>query len=227
LHYLWAGIAVSVIAIVVRILWVFPATYLPRALSRSVRENDPSPPWQWVFVISWSGMRGIVSLAAALALPYTADGKPFPGRDEIVFITFCVIFSTLVLQGLSLIPIVRRLGLGGNDDLKEKETEVRIAALRAGLAKLHDLESGFGSVEEWEVQGRSVAEYEYRIAHLLGHAAGDRPEAYESRIDHRLQTEALQAERDEIMRLRSAGEIPDEIFRLVEYDLDLADSRLR
>ncbi len=227
LHYLWAGIAVSVIAIVVRILWVFPATYLPRALSRSVRENDPSPPWQWVFVISWSGMRGIVSLAAALALPYSPDGTPFPGRDEIVFITFCVIFSTLVLQGLSLIPIVRRLGLGGNDDLKEKETEVRIAALRAGLAKLHDLEAGFGSVEEWEVQGRSVAEYEYRIAHLLGHAAGDRPEAYESRIDHRLQTEALQAERDEIMRLRSAGEIPDEIFRLVEYDLDLADSRLR
>jgi CPA1 family monovalent cation:H+ antiporter len=226
LHYLWTGIAISLLAIAVRIAWVFPATYLPRLFSARVRRGDPPPPWQWVFVISWSGMRGIVSLAAALALPFDRAGRPFPGRDEIVFVTFCVIFATLVLQGITLIPIVRRLGLGDMEQLEQRERDVRIAALRAGLARLHALEPEFDSVEEWEVQGRTVAEYEYRIEHLLGHADGKHGESAQSRIDHRLQTEALHAERRAITHLRNAGEIPDEIFRKIEYDLDLADSRL-
>ncbi len=143
-----------------------------------------------------------------------------------MFVTFCVIFATLVLQGITLIPIVRRLGLGDMEQLEQRERDVRIAALRAGLARLHALEPEFDSVEEWEVQGRTVAEYEYRIEHLLGHADGRHGESAQSRIDHRLQTEALHAERRAITHLRNAGEIPDEIFRKIEYDLDLADSRL-
>jgi CPA1 family monovalent cation:H+ antiporter len=171
-------------------------------------------------------MRGIVSLAAALALPPDAAGHPFPGRDEIIFVTFCVIFATLVFQGASLIPILKFLNYDDGEARERRERDVRISALRAGLARLRALEPGFDSVEEWEVQGRTVAEYEYRIEHLLGHGDGLATTTAESRIDHYLQTEALRAERNAIMRLRNEGEIPDEIFRKIEYDLDLADSRL-
>jgi Na+/H+ antiporter len=226
-QYLTVGIAVSVVTIVVRMLWIFPATYLPRILSARLRRNDPSPPWQWPVVLGWSGMRGIVSLAAALALPETIGGHPFPGRNEIVFITFCVIFATLVLQGLSLLPLVRWLGITGSEDLGKRETEVRVAALRAGVTRLRGLAPEFTTVEEWEVQGRIIAEYDYRIAHLESHDDNDGVTASQNDADHRLEAEALRAERREIMRLREGGEIPDEIFRTIEYDLDLADSRLR
>ena len=226
LRYLTAGIAISFICIVVRIAWVFAATYLPRQWSKRIRQADPSPPWQTVGIVAWSGMRGIVSLAAALALPSVANGHPFPGYNAIVFITFCVIFATLVLQGLSLLPLIKWLGIKGGENLEEQEIDVRVAALRAGVAGLRALESGFDSVDEWEVQGRIVAEYAYRISHLEGHASQTHPESDGSRIDHRLQTVALRAERREITRLRERGEIPDEIFRRIEYDLDLADERL-
>ena len=171
-------------------------------------------------------MRGIVSLAAALAIPLQVGGRPFPGRNEILFITFCVIFVTLVLQGLSLVPLVRWLGISGGGNLKARETEVRVAALRAAVARLRELEPNFESIEEWEVEGRILAEYDYRIQHLLGHDDATHRESIESRIDHRLEGEALGAERREIMRLREGGEIPDEIFRTIEYDLDLASARL-
>jgi CPA1 family monovalent cation:H+ antiporter len=171
-------------------------------------------------------MRGIISLAAALALPVvTSSGAPFPERNTIVFITFCVIFATLVGQGLSLIPLLKILRIDAGEQLDEREMEVRIAALRAGIARLRELEPGFDSTDEWEVEGRILGEYQYRIAHLSGHLDGSiHPEAIA--FDHRLQQEALSAERREILRLRDDGEIPDEIYRKVQYDLDLADERL-
>ena len=224
-HYIWAGILVSLVTIVVRIAWVFSALYLPRLLLRR-KKRATDPPWQGVTVVAWSGMRGIVSLAAALAIPLQVGGRPFPGRNEILFITFCVIFVTLVLQGLSLVPLVRWLGISGGGNLKARETEVRVAALRAAVARLRELEPNFESIEEWEVEGRILAEYDYRIQHLLGHDDATHRESIESRIDHRLEGEALGAERREIMRLREGGEIPDEIFRTIEYDLDLASARL-
>ena len=112
------GAAIGATVIVVRLLWVFPATYLPRVLSRRIRERDPSPPWQAPALIGWAGMRGAVSLAAALALPFTTDaGTPFPGRDLVIFLAFCVILVTLVGQGLSLPFAIRaaraRVGRGG------------------------------------------------------------------------------------------------------------------
>ena len=100
------GLAVSAALIASRFAWLFPATWLPRALSRSLRERDPMPPWSHVAVLSWAGMRGVVSLAAALALP-----AEFPGRDTILFLAFCAILATLVLQGTTLGPLIRRLGV--------------------------------------------------------------------------------------------------------------------
>jgi CPA1 family monovalent cation:H+ antiporter len=194
-------------------------------LSARVRAREPRPPVAGVFVVAWSGMRGIVSLASALALPNaTASGAPFPGRSDILFVTFCVIFVTLVLQGLSLIPLLHWLRID-DDDLPKREIEVRVAALRAGIARLRQLEPDFASKEEWEVEGRLLGEYEYRIAHLTGHLDGSIDEA-DVAFDHRLQEEALEAERREITRLRDSGDIPDEIYRKVQYDLDLANERI-
>ena len=100
-------------AIVLRLIWVPLAVVIPRLVSRALRARDPIPPWPQVLLVSWIGMRGIVSLAAALALPETtASGAPFPFRDEIILVTFAVILATLVLQGLSLTPLIRFLELG-------------------------------------------------------------------------------------------------------------------
>ena len=222
---LWIGIAVSVLVIVVRFAWVYPATYVPRLFWKSINRREGVPSWRFVFVIAWSGMRGIVSLASALALPQlTAAGRAFPARNEIIFITFCVIFVTLVGQGLSLIPLLKWLRIDG-ENLDQRELEVRVAALRSGIARLRQLEPGFHSTEEWEVEGRILGEYEYRIAHLLGHLDGTVSRT-DVAVDHTLQQEALQAERREVARMRDVGEIPDEIFRKVQYDLDLAEERL-
>jgi len=227
LRELWIGVLISVLVIVVRIVWVYPAAYLPRLIWRKIREREGMPPPNYIFVIAWSGMRGIVSLAAALALPqFTKSGAAFPGRNEIVFITFCVIFATLVFQGLSLIPLLKILRIQGGDDLDKRETEIRIAALRAGIAQLRVLEQHFDSTEEWEVEGRILGDYEYRIGHLSGHLDGS-VGADGIAIDHRLEQEALLAERREILRLRDTGDIPDEIYRRIQYDLDLAAERLQ
>jgi len=226
LRELWIGLTISVLVIVVRLIWVYPSAYIPRFLSRRIREREGIPGWNYVFVIGWSGMRGIVSLAGALSIPVlTASGAPFPGRNEIIFITFCVIFVTLVGQGLSLIPLLKWLRIEGGENLDEIEIEVRVKALRAGIERLRKLEPTFESTEHWEVEGRILGDYENRIAHLSGHLDGsiDRNEVA---IDHQLQQAALDAERDRVQEMRSTGEIPDEIFRRVQYDLDLADERL-
>jgi CPA1 family monovalent cation:H+ antiporter len=223
---LWTGIAISMLVIVIRIVWVYLATYVPRLMFRSIVRAEGTPGPNYVFIIAWSGMRGIVSLAGALALPERLPGgAPFPARSEILFITFCVIFSTLVFQGLSLIPILKLLRIEPQDNLDRQEIEVRVAALRAAIARLRKLEPTFTSTEAWEVEGRILGEYEYRIAHLSGHLDGS-VDANGVALDHALQEEALKAERREIVRLRDAGEIPDEIYRRVQYDLDLASQRL-
>lgn len=223
------GIIVSLVVVLVRVVWVFPATYVPRLVNKRLRERDPSPSWRSVIVVAWTGMRGIVSLAAALALPFTtASGAPLAGRAEVLFITFCVIFTTLVVQGLTLGPIVKWLDIAESGTRAHQETEIRIAALEAGIARMHALESTFKSPLEWEIAGRILSEYGQRIDHLRGHLSkldgGDFPE--EASIDHRLQREALNAERRKIVELRTGGKIPDEIYRSIEYDLDLADVRL-
>src|SRR4029078_10483430 len=120
-----------------RFAWVYPATYLPRFLSKRLRERDPYPSWRTVFVIAFTGVRGAVSLAAALALPYALEnGDPFPNRDLILFVTFSVILITLLATGLALPPLVRLLGVaqdGKSEHIAEHEAE--IAARREALDK--------------------------------------------------------------------------------------------
>ena len=129
--YALYGLLISATVIIVRIAWVFPATYLPRLLSPRLRARDPSPPWQQVALLSWAGMRGILSLAVALALPYTLGSEPFPLRGVTIFFTFCVIFVTLVLQGLTLGPLIEWLGVTETSRSMKREASVRVRALEA------------------------------------------------------------------------------------------------
>lgn len=216
------GVAISLAVIVLRFVWIYPATYLPRWLSRSLRERDPAPQWQTVFVLSWAGMRGIVSLAAALAVPLAVAS-----RDAIIFVTFAVIFATLVVMGLTLPLVMRTLSVRSDGQMERREIEIRIQALEAGLRRLQELEPTFDSEIEWELQGRIVNEYRHRIEHLRGHLDGADGEVQtENAVDHRLQREALDAERRMIQELRRSRQIPDDIYREIEYDLDLAELRL-
>jgi monovalent cation/hydrogen antiporter len=225
--YALYGLLLSATVIVVRIAWVFPATYLPRILSPRLRERDPAPPWQQTAVVAWAGMRGIISLAIALALPYTLGSEPFPARSLTIFFTFCVIFVTLVLQGLTLGPLIEWLGVTETSRGQKREAGLRIRALEAGMARLRDEEARRKSPLEREIADRILEEYRQRIDVLRGKAAQDgTDDARESRIDRTLQKEALAAERQAILAMRRAGQIPDEIYRSIEYDLDLATLRL-
>jgi len=225
--YVLYGLLISVTVILVRLLWMFPATYLPRALSRRLRQRDPSPPWQWVVVLGWSGMRGIISLAIALALPYTLGDQPFPARGLIIFFTVCVIFVTLVFQGLTLGPLIEWLGVTETSSTNKRETNLRIRALQAGIERLPDEEARRKTPLERETVARILQEYRQRINVLRGKIAEvESDEARESQIDRTLQREALAAERRAIQTMRRGGEIPDEIYRSIEYDLDLASVRL-
>jgi CPA1 family monovalent cation:H+ antiporter len=223
-----AALVISALLIVVRLAWVYAAAWLPRALSPKLRARDPLPSLNALTLVGWTGMRGIVSLAAALALPLAAQhGAPFPARDAIVFITFVVIFVTLVGQGLTLIPLVEWLGLGRAGEGDAREIEVRVAALEAGLRKIEEMRATVRGQDEREVIERLADEYAHRIDHLrTHHVPGFADETAESHFDHDAQEQAVRAERAAIMQLRDRGEIPDEIFRRVQYDLDLAESRL-
>jgi CPA1 family monovalent cation:H+ antiporter len=212
------GLLISLVAIVVRLIWVPVATALPRVVSRRVRRGDPKPTKRGVFLVAWTSMRGIVSLATALALPAVlASGAPFPYRSEIIVITVCVILVTLVVQGLTLAPIIRsfRFTLEKSQHLEARVA--RLEASRRGAEVLDDL-----SHEEW-VDARDVEwlrnELRDRIR-LLEHHAGE-PEGR-----RRLRAAMLRAERRMLVRLRNEGAISDDVLRELEQELDLEAVRV-
>ena len=218
---LFYAVAVSLAVIVARMAWVFPATYLPRMAFRSIRERDPSPPWRNVAVISWAGMRGVISLAAALALPQAIES-----RDLILFLTFNVILATLVLQGLSLPFLIRLLGLEDDGSVEHEETYARIATADAALARVDEL-----AEEEWvreDTAERVRAMYGYRRGRFVARKMGSDEDGVEERSQNfqRLSHELLRAQRDALVRLRNEGEISDEALHRIERDLDLEETRL-
>lgn len=220
------GLELSALVILVRFVWVVPSIYLPRLLSKRLHSMEALPSWRNVLVLAWSGMRGIVSLATALALPYTLGAEPFPLRSVTIFLSFCVVFVTLVGQGLTLGPLIGWLGISEASRANRREAQLRIRALEAGLARLEEIQRDDPSRAEQEVLGRIFDEYHQRIAVLRGRADGGREEADDVVADRHVQKEALAAERREIAEMRRAGEIPDDIYRTIEYDLDLAAIRL-
>lgn len=226
------GVLISLVVIVARILWVYPAAALPRFLSKSLRARDPMPAFRHIFIVSWTGMRGAVSLAAAFGIPvFTAALTPFPGRDLIIFITFCVILSTLVLQGITLPVLIRWLRID-HDGRRERrgahheEARARIQATQAALAEVDTwAECGDCSVEmahhlrrHYEKQLHDFDRHQdEKVDGELGHLSGEETE---------LHRRALAAERNKIMELHGDGKISDDVLRIIELDLDLQEMRL-
>jgi Na+/H+ antiporter len=219
---------VTAIVIVARFAWVFPATYLPRVMNSALRARDPSPPWQYVFILAFTGLRGAVSLAAALALPLTlADGGAFPDRDLILFVSFGVIFVTLVGLGLGLPSVVRRLGVadaGRDEVIAEHEAEIaaRRAALTAALSSLDAL------VEKCELSDDVVkllrARHDIRAGQLPDSLDPDSHDV--SAEGTGLTRQLISAERKFIHLLLRDGKITDETRRRIERDLDLEEASL-
>ncbi|WP_459645407.1 Na+/H+ antiporter [Kineococcus sp. NUM-3379] len=224
-----AGAAVAVVAAVVlgRFAWVFPATHLPRLLSRRVRESEPPPPWQGVVVVGWAGMRGVVSLAAAFAVPVVDDsGAPVPARDLVLFLTFCVIACTLLVQGLTLAPLIRRSGL------REDPVPDRIAAAEAlqvaSSASLEHLDAALAGEAEplppgVEERLRHAAEVRrLRAWERLGRQSAETPSA----AYRRLRRQMIDVERRTLVGLRDSGRLPDPLLREAVHELDHEESLL-
>ncbi|MEJ1976789.1 MAG: Na+/H+ antiporter [Acetobacteraceae bacterium] len=223
----WAGLlpllpaAAAIVAAVVlsRFAWIFPAVYVPRALIPSLRQRDPFPPVAVPIVMSWAGMRGVVSLAAALSLP-----GAFPGRDFILATTFAVILVTVLLQGTTLAPLIQMLRLGGfdlspdGDRLSEAEARARMAA--AQLAAVEQLGVAPDGTER---HPRLIEQYRFRAQASLRFS-----DAKGALIEHRNEhfdvvLAALEAGRAEVLRLHKAGEIHDMVLSALELELDLEE----
>jgi Na+/H+ antiporter len=211
-----ASLTVSAVAILVRFLWVYPAAVLPRLV------GSASPPPGQVFIVSWCGMRGIVSLAAALALPLeTHGGEGFPYRDLLIFLTFVVIFVTLVGQGLTLAPLIRRLGLGSEAGLRDEQMRARSDMGRAALEAIDRYVARHGV--DGALAARVRAEFEEKIARDTP-AGPALPEAAEAARQMRLA--ALGAERAELIRVWQSNHISDDVLHHLEEELDYQESRL-
>ena len=215
--------AVSGVAIVARLIYVPIGTYLPRLLSRRLRERDPNPPWQAVALIGWTGMRGIVSLALALALPLALpDGSPFPQRAVVVVVSFAVILATLVLQGLTLPAVIKALKLKDDGaDLRE-EREALLHASEAAVKRLTEIDAT--SIINPQLMDRVRQPYDQRLERLTEQTRED-PECRltegESAAFRRLRGEALAAERKAVVELRNQGRISEEVLHKVQEALDL------
>src|SRR5262249_31252364 len=199
---LLAAAVISAVVIVARFVWIFPATYLPRWLSPRVRRRDPSPPWQWAFVISFTGIRGIVSLAAALAIPLmTLGGQPFPDRDLILLLTFSVILVTLVGLGLLLPAVIRVLGLaqaGRLEQLADKAEEyaARHQAIEVVIERLEQLKSERDLSDD--IVGALRVRHRERLRRVGWSGCGDEVDGQYGALHDEVELLLIAAEREQI-----------------------------
>lgn len=216
----WAAI-VSGVTIAVRLVWIYPMAYLPRKLIPAIGRRDPMPSAGTLLVIGWAGMRGIVTLAAAMALPET-----FPFRNEIIFLSFCVILATLVLQGLTLPGLIRLLGIGADDSTIKEEREARLEATHAALARLETI----SFTEEFppEVSRRIRESYNERLTALnrTRQLNGEDVDSCPMETLRRVHQEVLIAERRMVTFLRDQNVIGDEVLRRLMEEIDLEEAKL-
>jgi CPA1 family monovalent cation:H+ antiporter len=213
------AISVTLVAIVVRFAWVYPATFVPRWLSARLRAAENAPQHGEAFIMSWCGMRGIVSLAAALALPVEVEsGAPFPYRDLLIFLTFVLISVTLVVQGLTLTSLIRWLKLGTDPGAYEEHMRARVALGKAALAAIDQVAAAEKMPRD--LVARVRAEFDDRIGAALPHG---HQSSFAFGRDLRLA--AVRAERQELIRIWRAGEISDEILHHLEEELDYEEQR--
>jgi monovalent cation/hydrogen antiporter len=225
-----SALVVSAVVIAARFVWVFPSTYLPRWLFPPVRRKDPAPPWQWPFALAFTGVRGIVSLVAALAIPFTTQsGQAFPERDLILFLTFCVILVTLVGQGLMLPWVIRALGLanaGRRESRADRieERKARRLAVETSLERLDQLVAESALSEEF-VEPLRAAQRD-RILRLEFVDDGDDGHRELARLHDEIELQLIEAERKQINDLFRDGGLKDEARRQIERELDLREASL-
>lgn len=205
--------AVTVAALFARPVWVFPVTYLPRLLIPAVRRHDPCPPLRVPAAISWAGMRGVVSLAVALALP-----EGFPGRDGILLTTFVVIVVTVLVQGTTLGPLLQAMGITSTEPVDDGGGQVRAAV---AIAQVRHLEARSHEPEH-AASVDALLPYYKQIAGLR--VSGMREEG-EARL--RLRLDALQAGRAKLLHMHHAGHVTESALQAVEHELDLEEAQLR
>ena len=220
------GAVFSILLILLRLMWVFPGagvSWLVR--TRLLRQSEKRPGLGQIFIAGWTGMRGVVSLAAALALPaMLSDGRPFPQRNLIVFLTFCVICVTLVLQGLTLPSLISVLGLAGAAGSKREEQEARRNVIEAAVSHLEDAREK-DRRESIPLYEELTRHYHRRLASLQ-RGDGTRQDVADSDRFLQLFHEALRVERETAIRLRDEGRINDKVLRRIERELDLTESRI-
>jgi CPA1 family monovalent cation:H+ antiporter len=221
------ALAVSAVVILARVMWLFTVVYVIRALDRRPSQRARRVGAGPRFVVAWAGMRGAVSLAAALAIPLHTDaGTPFPARDLLIFLTFGVIFATLVLQGLTLPAVIRVLRVEGDGSEDHEELRARLEATKAALAQLEVLAD-----EEWtrdDTIERMKGLYEYRKRRFAARAGKIEDDGYEDRslAYQQLVQAVLGAQRDALVRLRNEGTISNEVMNRVVQEMDLEEARL-
>ena len=220
------AITVSLVVIAVRLAWVYPAVYLPRLFWRGADAPDPMQSPRIALILGWSGMRGVVSLAAALAVPLTtASGGPFPGRDLLLFLTFAVILVTLVGQGLTLPFLIRRLRVGDDGLVEHEEIHAREAAVSAALDRLD------GLADEWPGHLELIDQMRARHQHASEHLTHDHDSFGEPLLDQEMVEHAeirqavIDAQRVAVIDLRDRGVIGDVALRRLERELDLEELR--
>ncbi|MCW2949758.1 MAG: Na+/H+ antiporter [Thermoleophilia bacterium] len=223
------AVVIGAIVIVTRLVWVFPGTYLPRALSRRIREQEPSVSWRNVLLVGWIGMRGSITLAAALAVPLVVHGgAPFPMRDLLIFFAFGTILMTLVVQGLTLPWAIKTLNPVHDDYFERAEAYARLKAAEAALVAIDHV-----APEAWardDSVERLRALYRYRIKTLgarLDDSIDSAPFEARSRDWKRLLSTAHEAERAVLLTLRDTDTISDEVVDAINRDLDYEDARLQ
>jgi len=211
-----AAVAVSLTVVLVRIVWVFPFTLGPKL----VGAGHARPAWRGASIVAWAGMRGAVSLAAALAIPFEV-----PNRELLIFLTFVVILVTLVGQGLTLAPLIRLLGVADDGIAEREDAKARVLAADAAIARLDELVG-----EDWvrdDTAERMRGLYGFRRERFSGRLDGTRLEVEEqSQAYQRLRRELLQAEEDAVIELRRVGKIADDVMHRVLRDIALEEQRL-
>lgn len=226
---LWYAVVVFVVVVAARFVWVYPAAFLPRLLSRKIREREENPTWRAPIVTSWAAMRGVVSLAIAFSIPLTVhDGSPFPQRDLILLLTFATVIGTLVAQGLTLAPLIRLLKFPGRDQQAETlaEANAQAQASLAAESRLDELLSDDRNALPPPLADRLRRVLERRRNAVWERLGQANPVTGESVDDtyRRLSREMIGAEREVFVRLRDLRYIDDEMLRALLRRLDLEEA---
>lgn len=220
------ALLVNIGLIIARLIWVFFIAIVSRILVPSINVKDPMPRWELLFIIGWCGMRGIVSLAAALSIPFTLlDGSPFPHREAFLFVTFCIIVSSLILPSITLPYLLTRFGFSSAESTMKEEAVARVHALKAAHDKIEEM-----AMNE-KFPADILNELRHQIRRRLNVITSQlNPEPYSTLNDEflavkKLTLAAIVSERNELIHLRKAGEISDDIFHQLLDELDFEELR--